>query len=83
MQGVGFRYFVVHQARALGLAGWASNLPDGAVEVQAAGQASALALLEAALREGPPHSAVLRLDSLSPSKALETKDTFTIEYDWA
>ncbi len=80
MQGVGFRYFVVQKARILGLAGWVSNLPDGSVEVQAAGEASVLALLEAALRDGPPHATVLRVNSVPPSKALEKKETFTIEY---
>ncbi|MCX5686720.1 MAG: acylphosphatase [Candidatus Omnitrophica bacterium] len=33
VQGVGFRYTVQRSAEALGLAGWARNLPDGRVEV--------------------------------------------------
>ena len=37
VQGVGFRYFVVREAEALGLAGWVRNLPDGRVELIAEG----------------------------------------------
>jgi acylphosphatase len=37
VQGVGFRWWVRSQARRLGLAGRATNLPDGRVEVVAEG----------------------------------------------
>ncbi|MGH7581474.1 MAG: acylphosphatase [Gemmatimonadales bacterium] len=65
VQGVGFRWFVARHARALGLGGYARNLPDGRVEVVAAGagaEAEALARLEELLREGPAHSRVERLE---------------------
>ncbi len=56
---VGFRYFVVGQARVLGVTGWVRNLNNGeAVEVVAEGTPEALRRLEAALREGPPHARV-------------------------
>jgi len=54
VQGVGFRWFVREQARALGLAGWVRNLPTGSVELVAAGDSDALQRLDAALRAGPP-----------------------------
>jgi len=47
VQGVGFRYWTRAQARALGLSGSATNLPDGRVEVVAEGPRPACeALLE-------------------------------------
>jgi acylphosphatase len=53
VQGVGFRYFVTLEARALGLAGMVRNRPDGSVEIEAEGGPEALAELAAAVRRGP------------------------------
>jgi acylphosphatase len=53
VQGVGFRWFVCESARELGLGGDVRNLPDGAVEVRAAGDAAALARLRHAVERGP------------------------------
>lgn len=58
VQGVGFRYFTVRQARRLGLGGFVQNLPDGRVEVVAEGARGALEQLVAALRQGPPGALV-------------------------
>ncbi len=53
VQGVGYRYFVLRQAAALGVSGYARNLPDGSVEVVAEGSEETLADLEQRLRRGP------------------------------
>lgn len=58
VQGVGFRAFTVDAARAEGLVGWVRNRPDGAVEVQAEGDADALQRFEWRLWQGPPHGRV-------------------------
>lgn len=58
VQGVGFRWFARKAGRELGLTGKVRNLPDGRVEVHAAGPAENLALLVDRLREGPPASRV-------------------------
>ena len=63
VQGVGFRAFVVREARRLGLAGWVRNEPDGTVALEAEGEAAGLEALEALLGEGPPAARVTRLDS--------------------
>lgn len=58
VQGVGYRYFVVRQAEALGVAGWVRNLPDGRVEAVACGDEPTLAAFEGRLWEGPPAARV-------------------------
>ena len=58
VQGVGFRYYAERQARRLGLTGWVRNLPDGAVELIAEGDESALQQMLDWCHEGPPSAAV-------------------------
>jgi acylphosphatase len=53
VQGVGFRYFVLHRAQELGLDGWVKNLPDGRVKIEASGSPEALDRLERLLWDGP------------------------------
>jgi len=58
VQGVGFRWWVVEQARRLGLDGWVRNRRDGSVEALAIGEAGDLALLRAACETGPAGASV-------------------------
>jgi acylphosphatase len=53
VQGVGFRFFMIRQAKALGLDGWVQNRDDGTVEFVAEGSRRDLEKLERAAREGP------------------------------
>lgn len=53
VQGVGYRWFVINEARRLGLRGWVRNTADGSVELEAAGSASAIATLRERLIVGP------------------------------
>lgn len=53
VQGVGFRYSTVAQAKRLGLTGYTRNMPDGSVEVVAEGEKRKLEALLAWLRKGP------------------------------
>lgn len=53
VQGVGYRYYVLQHARALGLTGFARNEPDDSVTVVAEGSSSLLTHLIDALRRGP------------------------------
>ncbi len=62
VQGVGFRAFVRQQARALRLSGWVRNLPDGDVALEADGPREALEALARHLHQGPPGSAVARVE---------------------
>lgn len=63
VQGVGYRYFVLHRARALGLAGYARNLDDGTVEVYAEGAHSALEELRRELERGPVAAVVTGVET--------------------
>jgi acylphosphatase len=63
VQGVGFRYSTVRQARALGLKGTVRNLADGRVEVVAEGEEDRLARLRAWLAHGPAGAHVRSVDS--------------------
>ena len=53
VQGVGFRYFAEERAQLEGIGGFVRNLPDGRVEVVAAGEAEAVMRFERAIRHGP------------------------------
>lgn len=66
VQGVFFRESTRRQAESLGLSGHAVNLPDGRVEVVAAGAVSALDELERWLQHGP---AAARVDAVERSEA--------------
>jgi len=61
VQGVGFRYFVLREARRLELDGWTANEADGSVRVVADGPRDTLDVLLETLREGPPASIVERV----------------------
>ena len=58
VQGVGYRWFARNAGRELGLTGKIRNLPDGRVEIHAAGDPDKLAELIGRLREGPPAARV-------------------------
>jgi acylphosphatase len=62
VQGVGYRYFVMREADALGVTGFARNLPDGSVEVVAEGDDGVLADFEGRLRKGPSFASVSNVD---------------------
>ncbi len=68
VQGVGFRAFAYDQAIHEGIGGHARNLPDGAVEVVAEGEAEAMRRFEIKIRRGPAGARVdeVEVDLLPP-----------------
>ena len=62
VQGVFFRDTVRRAAQTRGVAGWASNRPDGTVEVWLEGEADAVDSMLRVLHDGPPRAEVGRVD---------------------
>lgn len=81
VQGVGFRKFVRHHARLLGITGWVRNNPDGAVEALAIGEKKVLDELITLCERGAPLSEVdeVRVDWTEKEEGC---DEFTIRHDW-
>ena len=53
VQGVGYRRFIMHIARKLGLTGWIRNNADGTVEGLVIGAEEAIEQLMEACKKGP------------------------------
>jgi len=65
VQGVGFRAFVLRNAKALGLTGWVRNVGYDQVETVGEGNIDILIKFEEILKIGPPSSHV---DEISTAK---------------
>ena len=79
VQGVGFRRFVVREARARSLAGWVRNRDDGAVELEVAGAARDVETLVRSVERGPPGAVVQRIDRL-PAGDDHLPTTFAVQH---
>ncbi|MDE2038784.1 MAG: acylphosphatase [Elusimicrobia bacterium] len=75
VQGVGYRWFVREQARRRGVSGWVRNREDGAVEIEAEGEADELKAFVAAIETG---HALARIESLA-SETLDAKGEESFE----
>ena len=63
VQGVGFRYFVLHEVQRIGdIRGYVRNLRDGRVEVFAEAEEQQIQDLEESLRKGPRGGHVVQLE---------------------
>ncbi|HEX3351051.1 MAG TPA: acylphosphatase [Acetobacteraceae bacterium] len=62
VQGVGFREWMVAQARAVGVCGWVRNRRDGTVEALVDGDTAAVEELLRACRRGPRGAVVSAID---------------------
>ena len=72
VQGVGFRFAAREAASECSVTGWVRNLPDGSVEIVAAGSPDAVARMTAWAQRGPRHAAVdrVQVDTLAASEDL-------------
>ncbi len=78
VQGVGFRYSTLNEAKKLGLTGYVKNMPDGSVKIEAEGTEDQLdALVEWCRSEsGPGYVDSLTFDTSSPAGY----DEFRVKY---
>jgi acylphosphatase len=62
VQGVGFRDWLLGEARARGLNGWVRNRSDGTVEALVSGPDAAVQDILRACTQGPPAASVTGID---------------------
>ena len=82
VQGVGFRWFVEHEARKIGVAGMVRNLEDGTVHAVAAGSDEQLAELRTKLERGPRAARVDTVEERDSARDLSGMRDFSIEGAW-
>ena len=79
VQGVGFRYTALRQAKALGIVGFVRNLDDGDVEILAEGEDPDLDRFLAWLHTGPSGAWIERVD-MTPIPPTGDYFDFEVEY---
>lgn len=72
VQGVGFRFFCKYQASLLSLTGYAKNLDDGKVLIEAQGEENALRKFRSQLLKGNGFCRVTNIDE--KDLAIETRE---------
>ncbi|HFZ8995297.1 TPA: acylphosphatase [Citrobacter freundii] len=80
VQGVGFRYTTQHEAKRLGLTGYARNMDDGSVEVVACGEKEQIDALMQWLKAGGPRSARVERVLSEPHRPDGELKDFSIRY---
>lgn len=76
VQGVGFRAGTWERAHALGLTGWVRNTADGAVEIEAQGDAGQIDALVAWVRGGGPAAARVDAVAVTPVAVIAGDSNF-------
>jgi acylphosphatase len=72
VQGVGYRWSMVREARRLGVRGGVRNCQDGSVEAIVTGSAQALEQIIDWARRGPPSAVVTRVEVLAGEGTFES-----------
>jgi acylphosphatase len=78
VQGVGYRWWTYEKGTELGLRGTVKNLPDGTVEVHAAGSTVQLEELKRLLGKGPWSATVHSVEEIPSLESIPT--TFEVRF---
>ena len=79
VQGVGFRFFVQSNAKAMGITGWVKNMSDGSVTMELQGEAPTVERLIAKIKRGNDWIKVTNYER-SDLPVVEGENTFAIRY---
>ena len=79
VQGVGYRWSMVEEARRLGVRGGVRNCRDGSVEAIVAGPKQRLDQIIAWARNGPPSAVVTRVDVLAGEGAFDSFEAWATQ----
>ena len=76
VQGVGYRWSMVREARGLGVRGGVRNRRDGSVEAIVTGAPRAVERIIEWARNGPPSATVISVDVVAADGAFESFDAW-------
>ena len=79
VQGVGFRFFVQSNAKAMGVTGWVKNMSDGSVTMELQGEPQIVERLIAKIKRGNDWIKVTAFES-SELPVVEGENKFAIRY---
>jgi acylphosphatase len=79
VQGVGYRWAMVEQARRLGIHGWVRNRRDGSVEAVLHGSAQAVDRMVAWARKGPTAAVVQTVEVFDDEGVFDSFDARATE----
>ncbi len=79
VQGVGYRYFTLREARDRGITGWVRNREDGSVEVVCEGKEKPLMEFIERLKQGP-YSAIVKEVSIEEERYKGEFKNFEIRF---
>jgi acylphosphatase len=79
VQGVGFRYWAVHESAAFSVTGYVRNLYNGSVEAVLEGARDEVAAFEGVLRDGPPYGRVRRVEAIDEEPSREFS-SFSVKF---
>ncbi len=79
VQGVGYRWSMVEQARRLGICGWVRNRRDGSVEALVTGPVEAVDRIVEWARHGPPSAVVSAVDVMAGEGHFSSFDPWPTE----